>query len=382
MRLFLSVAALSFLQPLIAASALPETPRLAKRLDDYTNNVVFQPGADYTSWRTIYGRSLQLPDDSLLTTWENYPPEPPQMAFPIYKSTDYGLTWSEFSRVEDTVNGWGLRYQPTLYALPQDFGGYPAGTILLSSASVPVDLSQAYIDLYASQDGGLTWEFVSHIAYGAGPETIRDGNDAIWEPFFLMHEGQLICYYSDQRDPLHAQKLLHVTTSDLRTWSEPVDDVAHAEFGNRPGMAIVAHIESTNKYIMTYEICGPPGCVVNYKVSDSPLTFGSAPDTPLVVGDVVPYGSPYVIWTPHPDRTDGSGLIIMNGSNREEVFVNEDAADPNGWRMVNVGQWSAYSRQLNIINVEGERKLMITNGGNMGDGSLNYVVCGVVGIPT
>ncbi|KAK2780621.1 hypothetical protein FQN53_001096 [Emmonsiellopsis sp. PD_33] len=245
-------------------------------------------------------------------------------------------------------------------------------------APVPVVLSQAYIDLYASQDGGLTWEFVSHIAYGAGPETIQDGNDAIWEPFLLMHEGQLICYYSDQRDPLHAQKLLPVTTTDLRTWSEPVDDVAHAEFGNRPGMAIVAHIESKNRWIMTYEICGPPGCVVNYKVSDSPLTFGSAPDTPLVVGNVVPYGSPYVIWTPHPDRTDGSGLIIMNGSDREELFINEDAADPNGWRMVNVGQWSVYSRELNIINVEDEKKLMITNGGNMADGSLNYVVCGVV----
>lgn len=32
---------------------------------DFTNNVVFRPGPEYTSWGTIYGRSLQISDGSL-----------------------------------------------------------------------------------------------------------------------------------------------------------------------------------------------------------------------------------------------------------------------------------------------------------------------------
>ncbi|KAJ8098526.1 hypothetical protein POJ06DRAFT_257284 [Lipomyces tetrasporus] len=66
-------------------------------------------------------------------------------------------------------------------------------------------------------------------------------------------------------------------------------------------------------------------------------------------------GSPYVIWTPHPNRDDGSGLIIANGNHQEALFINEDSVDPSGWKMVDVGQWSAYSRELRIINVKVRR---------------------------
>lgn len=53
----------------------------------------------------------------MLTTWENYTPTKPY--FPIYRSTDHGFTWNPLSQVQDTVNGWGLRYQPFLYELKQ-----------------------------------------------------------------------------------------------------------------------------------------------------------------------------------------------------------------------------------------------------------------------
>ncbi|GME52139.1 hypothetical protein N7458_005917 [Neofusicoccum parvum] len=350
---------------------------------DFNNNAVFYPGADFTSWRTIYARSLQLGDGSLLTTWENYPPEPPLVTFPIYRSTDGGATWSNFSQVSDELNGWGLRYQPFLYTLPQGFGDYPTGTILIVGASVPSDLSEAYIDVYASHDQAATWEFVSHIAYGPGPEVASNGDNAIWEPFFLTYNDQLVCFYSDQRDPAHGQKLVYVTTTDLRTWTDPVDAVADPDYNARPGMAVVAHIESTNQYIMTYENCGPASCAANYKVASSPLDFGSVQGTQIVSNDssrTTPLGSPYVVWTLHPHRTEGSGIIIMNGNSQESVFINEDAADPDGWLMVDVGQWSAYSRALNIIDVEGQKRLMISNGGNMGDGANNWVAVGVVDI--
>lgn len=186
----------------------------------FSNNRVFQPGSNYTSWRTIYARSLQLPDWSLLMTWEDYAPEPQTGArFPVYRSTDGGATWSSYSEIRDTVNGWGLRFQPHLHLLKDGFAGFPPGTILASGAAVPADLGQAFIELYASTDNGVSWFFVSHIAWGAGPETVGNGNDAIWEPFLLQDGNTMVVYYSDQRDPAQAQKLVPVTSTDLRNWS-------------------------------------------------------------------------------------------------------------------------------------------------------------------
>lgn len=139
------------------------------------------------------------------------------------------------------------RFQPFLYTLPRDIGDFTSGTILAAGVSTPFSLEGGvYIDIYASEDQAETWKFISHIAYGAGPETITNGNDALWEPFLLVYNDSLVCFYSDQTDPNHGQKLVHVTTGDLLTWSEPVSDVTFAAYGDRPGMTTVAYIESSN----------------------------------------------------------------------------------------------------------------------------------------
>lgn len=150
----------------------------------FSEVTVFEPPSDYNIPRTLYARTLQLPNGDLLATWENYSPEPPNVYFPIYRSTDLGQTWSEFSTVQDTVNGVGLRYQPFLYYLDERIGEFGAGTLLLAGNSIPQDLSFTQIDLYASHNQGRTWEFVSHIARGG--EAIPDnGLTPVWEPFLL-----------------------------------------------------------------------------------------------------------------------------------------------------------------------------------------------------
>ncbi|KAL2272187.1 hypothetical protein FJTKL_07431 [Diaporthe vaccinii] len=271
-------------------------------------------------------------------------------------------------------------------------GDYPLGTILLAGVSTPHNLSEAYIDLSASTNQGKDWEFVSHIVYGPGPETTQQGDKAVWEPFLMMHDGQLICYYSTQADPKYNQKLSHKTTNNLREWSGEVDDVADDNFELRPGMAMVAYSPISMKYVMTFEFCGlDGGCPVHHKVSQDPLQFGTATAQPLVPGDsgLNPEGSPFVIWVPEPGKQN-EGIFIANGNSREEVFVNTDALDPNSWKPVDVGQWSAYSRELRIIQTpkesasDGTEKLLITNGGNIGcSGSCyNFVADGVADIPT
>lgn len=153
-------------------------------LIDY--KILYVPPDDYTDPRVLYARTAELTHSNnvLLATWENYSPEPPLVYFPIWKSTDHGVTWEHISNVTDQVNGWGLRYQPFLYELPVDYAGFKAGDVLLAGNSIPTNLSNTQIDLYASRDGGYNWEFVSHVA--AGGEALPDnGLTPVWEPFIM-----------------------------------------------------------------------------------------------------------------------------------------------------------------------------------------------------
>ncbi|KAH6694061.1 Sialidase [Plectosphaerella plurivora] len=367
---------------LLSASAVVAGPIQGDQSSDFTNNVVFRPGPDYTSWGTIYGRSLQISDGSLLVTWENYPPEPPLMTFPIWKSDDGGVSWYSYRNVSDQVHGWGLRYQPHLYMLQNDIGDFPAGTIILSGMAVRPDLGEASLDVYVSTDDGSTWEFVSQVAYAPGPETVTNGNKAVWEPFFLEHDGRLICYYSDQRDESHAQKLVHVITDDLKQWSDLVDDEADPVYGHRPGMTTVARIGSTGNYIMTYEVCAgtEPGCPAYYKVAPSPLEFASVRGQ-LIRANATgeqPGSAPFVLWA---ETKCGSGVILVSGGQDDAVYVNDAAARADGWKRVDVGQQSSHSRCMEVIDFQGQKKLLLTSAGHMSSGADNYVSVGVVGIP-
>lgn len=208
---------LSFTAGLASAASL--APRAPTAWSNYVKNGVFYPSQQAESWRTLYARTLQLADKSILLSWEDYDPTVKLTYWPVYRSTDGGASFASYSRVEDQVNGWGNWYQPFLYELPQALGNFPKGTILIAGASTPRNLSAAYIDIYASPDQGKTWKFVSHIVYGAGPETIRNGDKAVWEPFLMMYNGKLVCYYSTQTDPAHAQvRRFHLMQWTWKVW--------------------------------------------------------------------------------------------------------------------------------------------------------------------
>jgi hypothetical protein len=140
----------------LAALAFPSTTRAGtpSPWNNFNNNPIFYADPNATSWRTLYSCTVQHPDKSILLSWEGYDPRATRTYFPIWKSTDGGASFTYFSRVDDQINGWGNWYQPFLYLLPQDLGGYPKGTILLAGVSTPRDLRAAYIDLYASTNEG------------------------------------------------------------------------------------------------------------------------------------------------------------------------------------------------------------------------------------
>ncbi|KAJ7697816.1 BNR/Asp-box repeat protein [Mycena rosella] len=327
----------------------------------YTGVSIFKPPSSYIVPRTLYARTVLLPQDGtdqnvLLATWENYSPEPP-------------LTWTPFSNVMDTQNGWGMRYQPFLYELTEAIGAFPAGTILCAGNSIPTNLSNTQIDVYASLNKGRTWQFVSHVAAGGLAEP-TNGDTPVWEPFIMTFNHQIVIYYSDQRDPLHGQKLVHQVTSDLRTWGAVVDDVAYDAFAARPGMTTIALLPN-GQYIITYEYCNSPqgGCVVTYRLASSPLTFNAAaPGTFLVAttGEV-PTSSPNVAWTP----TGGAnGTIIVSANSHTGVFVNKALGAAGGWTYVQTNATRSYAREVRVLPTTSQ--IMLTGGGSLG-GTTNAV---------
>ncbi|KAK4613480.1 hypothetical protein CLAFUW4_08871 [Fulvia fulva] len=338
--------------------------------------LIFDPPANYTIPRTLYARTLQLQDcGTLLATWENYGPNNNTFPyFPIYQSTDGGLTWSERTKVYDQVNGWGLRYQPFLYQLEHDVGEYKAGTVLLAGSSIPDDLSQTQLELYASTDDAHTFNFVAHVARG-GVALPNNGETPVWEPFLMEYEGDLIYYYSDQRDPEAGQKLVHQVTSDLVTYGPVVDDVKYGTYDWRPGMTTVSLL-SNGSYLLTYEFYGAveEAFAVYYRLSSDPTKFDEAGYGALITTaeGKYPVGSPYNVWTPAGGR---DGTIVVTCGTDEGVWVSRDLTE--SWTYEMTMEKTSYTRSL---LVEQDQKTILIVGGGILGGTDNNVTASTIDV--
>ncbi|MFJ5985545.1 sialidase family protein [Lentzea sp. NPDC092896] len=199
-----------------------------------------------------------------------FPADRPNGVAKIYSSTD-GRTYRNIATIDDATASRGICCG-TLYELPVAVGGLPAGTLLWSasfggqnhSASQPM-----VIRVWRSTDQGRTWRFLSTIA------TAGNGG-GIWEPeFAIASNGRLVCYYSDETDANHSQKLVQVTSTDGVGWTAPKNIVALANRDERPGMPGVRKLPS-GTFVMAYEICGPTyRCAAMLRTSADGLNWGS-----------------------------------------------------------------------------------------------------------
>ncbi|OTA52356.1 glycoside hydrolase family 93 protein [Hypoxylon sp. EC38] len=361
--------------------AIPALPQ-ASAIKELSQVVIFTPPSTYTDPRVLYARTAQLPNNDILATWENYSPEPPPVYFPIYKSSDQGATWTKIAQVEDQGYGYGLRYQPFLYVLPEDFAGYKKGTVLLAGSSIPTDLSSTQLDIYASTDSGKTWKFLSHVAAG-GEARPNNGLTPVWEPFLMLYKGKLLYYYSDQRDPKHGQKLVHQTSTDLLTWGPVVDDVAYPTYSQRPGMPTVALLPN-GQYMYTYEYGGGPNPAnsgsfpVYYRLSSDPENFSSATHHVLRTTDgTVPTGSPYVVWS---SAGGANGTIIVSSGCCSEIYINKALGAENAWRKVSTPEGTSYTRSLHVFQ-EDPGYLLLAGGGHLPPSTTNKVTVSVMNVP-
>ena len=172
----------------------------------------------------------------MYSTWEQKPASGMLPTFPIWESTDNGLSWEKVGDITDTQNGLGMSACPQLFEMHETIRSLAVGTMNCVENSQTTDMARTYLDMYKSTDCGRTWTFVSRIST----------TDPVWEPFLMVHNNKLICYYSDQRDPNHSQKLVHQTSTDGVIWSSIVDDVALSDTNLRPGMPTIA--KASNYY--------------------------------------------------------------------------------------------------------------------------------------
>jgi len=312
----------------------------------YGPSTMYTPPAGSLAPGALYARAMQASNGKMYATFEQYTTG--VASFPIFESLDSGRTWKKVGDVKDTHKNWGMRWEPQLYQLPQAIGGMPAGTLLAAGLVLPYDRSKCEIDLYKSNDDGRTWTFVSTIAVGT---QANPGSDPVWEPFLMVVNNKLYCFYSDERDAAYGQKLVHQSTTDGLTWSSVVNDVAIS--GQRPGMVVVTQMPNGN-YLMVYEIVGIGGAyfktssnIESWNPSDKGTAFDSKGSSPYAV-------------------TIGNTIILSSAGNGN-LYTNSN----NGvgtWTQISSPVGSGYSRCLVPLN---NGRLFVTNAGWNGSGLNN-----------
>ncbi|KAK4446511.1 Sialidase [Podospora aff. communis PSN243] len=347
-----------------SSTVLAQTPPAAKPepFGRFTNNTIYQPVGRES---ITYPRFAELEDGTILATASLSGNTPAY--FPVFESKDGGASWTWVSNVTDQVNGWGMPAQPALAELTEPLGGFEKGTILASGNSWSNNGTR--IDLYASTDRARTWKFVSRVAEGGRPNT-TNGATPIWEPYLLVYNHSLVCYYSDQRDPDHGQKLAHQVSKDLRNWDPPVDDVSYDLYIARPGMTVVIYIPPIKKWILVHEF--PVGnssshgvnYPVYYRLADSPLDFRLSEGLPIVINNkTAPNASPYVTWSP---LGGPNGTIVVSDADNPQVYTNRFGGAVDKWEENATPAGATYSRAIHILNKHPDH-LMIFGGETFDD---------------
>ena len=235
---------------------------------------------------------------------------------PIYRSTDDGKSWSQIAIVKDSLNqNASLSYQPYLFELPENIGGYSAGTVLMAGCTVLSDMTTILV-VHASTDCGVTWTTVGNIVSGMTNGNPEMASNGVWEPVLIYDDvdNKLYCFYSDESDDGHNQKIAYRYTTDLQTWSETFDAVAPEDSQWRPGMAAITRM-GNGKYAMVFELAGYGTPYVYIKIGNALDEWGDVSDygEKIVTDEGLSMGAgPSIAWIGSGGER---GMLLVTGQN-------------------------------------------------------------------
>jgi BNR/Asp-box repeat len=308
-----------------------------------SSGVVYRPSD--TNQFAGYPRVIRLSHDgrasgTLIATFDVFVENTDRVV--IFRSVDDGRTWSRLAMLSDTDYA-GRMCCATLFELPTSMGHQPAGTLLLAESAGAADALEHEIKVFRSANRGESWTYLSSCASGAG---------GLWEPSFSIDgAGQLVCYFSDERQITYSQFLGHVVSTDGgQTWSDEHVDVAVPDDLTRPGMATVVPLPS-GRYLMSFEVCGRPNCEVHLKSSADGDDWGE----PTNLGERVQTAeglyaghSPYLVWT---SEGNPQGTLLLSS---QDLFEPDGLVAPESRRALLVnrqggtGPWSLASAPVSV----------------------------------
>lgn len=349
----------------------------------------------------VYPKSALLPSGRIVMTYERSIGDPVGQSQWVYASDDNGETWRKISEVlppSELTKGTGREAEfarftsnwtdPYLYVLPEDIGEVKAGTLLLATVVSgddhywreqktlhgdewfnPADGDREHmaIVLYASDDEGVTWRVLSLVDEGGwqgGSARAKPGEvcsqrnikengyaqmDPIWEPYLMVHDHRLVCYFSDERDSAEdeaagiergGQILVHRTSTDCMAWDELVPDVGYTQAHWRPGMTNVVPT-SDGRWFFTYEWIVEGGSEVRFKISDDPLDFDAEdPGRSITeLGDLAEGGSPVLVRLPN-------GTIFYNAAGSGDLWLNRSGNPIEPWERWHTPMPGGFSRNI------------------------------------
>lgn len=260
--------------------------------------------AEYPTIIKLCHQKNEEDNGKLLATFEKWGD-----TYPVFESTDDAATWHYVSTVKDNLNeGYWNEWMPFLYELPADMGAFEKGTVILAATSIYGEgVTDSTITLYSSTDLGRTFTAFCNVDKAGGTDW------GVWEPYFIYEEetGRLFCFYSDDSDPEHSQKLVYKYTTDLVNWSEKFECVACSDSSLRPGMVSVTKM-GNGEYFMVYEMVGIDGNPIYCKKSTRLDDWGDVADYgEIVTAAGKTFGSsPYAAWTPAGGE---NGTLIVVG---------------------------------------------------------------------
>ena len=287
-------------------------------LEFSTSEPVSVSGNEWSSSVIKYSKILRLSDGRLLATYENY-----SYKYIINVSDNDGKTWNLLSTVTDTLNTeYIAEWMPHLYELPADMGEFKAGTVLLAGTSKSEKdvFSSSIITIHASTDRGQSWNTICNVDMAGGL------GEGVWEPFLIYEEerGRLYCFYSDDSDPNHDQKLVYKYTTDLVTWygandepgveTEPKEAVACENAAYRPGMISIVDM-GEGGYLMSYEMmCADvPDVQVHIKRTMDLDDWGDVSDYGKPLKSIDGYSAGSAPWSAYTDAYGDKGILIIQG---------------------------------------------------------------------
>ena len=280
----------------------------------------------------------------------------------VMMSSDDGKTWSCIARPQEKlIKGLSsVGSMAHIYELPAKVGDMPAGTLLYSYNSVDYNKTsgKSILAVWRSFDCGYTWDEYVIIDEAGGLE------EGIWEPFmtYCEEDGYLYCFYSDDSDPDHDQKVVYKRSKDGVNWEgeggkigtgsgkdvEPVDVVAINDFSYRPGMPVITKM-GNGEYFIVYELVTGTAPIYYKKTKD--LSDWGDPNHEgyciKVDGNIYSASAPACVWI---SAGGEKGILVVTSkksSNDGRMFISTDYGET--WSMVRD------PHESDIINPEQDR---------------------------